>query len=301
MASNIRSRVGRTTKKSAPDRLGRRRATTALIRDPLDLAADLAVVKIQAREAHRRLAEPSAPPARPEFRSAPTRRMPRSPSTRRRLEPARSPTADGERSVARRREIVRRLDRHVRNRDNSGGERCKGASGRQVRTRRDEIDARRGPELTSSRAFERDHEIGRRLDRRKIANEQQAAANRRVVSRAARTVRTMPLHRVHLDRGQQIVDESDVLVSKLATIHRLQLGCEAIVRSPSRYPDRPGAVPEYSPSRAVPGEPARRTPSTAIVGRSLRPPSQNKQAGPLSAPPVRILRHILSFSRSSAR
>ncbi len=59
----------------------------------------------------------------------------------------------GARCSVRWREIVCCLDRHVRHCDNSGGERCKGASGWQVRTSSGSSISGEGGPISASRRF----------------------------------------------------------------------------------------------------------------------------------------------------
>ena len=118
------------------------------------------------------------------------------------------------RGVDRRREVVRRLDRHVRNRDDSR----RRALQRRQRTAGTDV-ARRDRRATSgparsSRALSRamnsgDGSIGGRL---------RTSSRLRRIAVSCREQREqcveVPLHRLHLDGGQQIIDECDVLASE---------------------------------------------------------------------------------------
>lgn len=54
---------------------------------------------------------------------------------------------------------------------------------------------------------------------RKISEEQKCSADFRIVLRAALTLSEVPLHANQLDPGKGIVYKSNVLLTKLATIH----------------------------------------------------------------------------------
>jgi hypothetical protein len=54
---------------------------------------------------------------------------------------------------------------------------------------------------------------------RKVSEEQKRSTNLRIVLRAALAFSEVPLHANQLDSGKGIVYKSDVLITKLATIH----------------------------------------------------------------------------------
>jgi hypothetical protein len=54
---------------------------------------------------------------------------------------------------------------------------------------------------------------------RKISEEQKRSADLRIMLRAVRTLSEVPLHANQLDPGKGIVYKSNVLLTKLATIH----------------------------------------------------------------------------------
>jgi len=61
----------------------------------------------------------------------------------------------------------------------------------------------------------------------------------------------VPLHRIHLDGRQQIINECDVLILEFATIHQAQpFGCGATTCVES-VPCGQRPVPEYSARRAL--------------------------------------------------
>jgi hypothetical protein len=64
------------------------------------------------------------------------------------------------------------------------------------------------------------HEVGRRLDSRKVTGDQQATTNRRVVPRTRRALQEVPLHRHEIGLGQHVIDERDVALAELRTIHQ---------------------------------------------------------------------------------
>jgi len=71
--------------------------------------------------------------------------------------------------------------------------------------------------------FQPMREIGRRLYRWKISEEEERSADFRIVLRAALAFSHMPLHANQLDTGKGIIYKSKVLITKLATIHRPRL------------------------------------------------------------------------------
>ena len=59
----------------------------------------------------------------------------------------------------------------------------------------------------------------------------------------------MPLHCVHVDRGQQIIDKRDVFIPELTTIHQMTRDWGRNLRL--SVPAVPRAVPEYARRRVV--------------------------------------------------
>jgi len=62
-------------------------------------------------------------------------------------------------------------------------------------------------------------EIRRRLDRRKISEEEKRPADFRILLRTALAFSEMTLHANQLDTSDGVVYESKVLITKLTTIH----------------------------------------------------------------------------------
>ena len=85
-------------------------------------------------------------------------------------------------------------------------------------------------------------EIGRRLDNRKIAKDKQRTSDLGIVPCASLTLEQMPLHGDDFIAGKNIIDESDVLASKTATVHRRQDPHETIRVT---VPAPEGGVPGY--------------------------------------------------------
>lgn len=72
-------------------------------------------------------------------------------------------------------------------------------------------------------SFESARKIRGRLYGRKISEQQEGPTDLGVMLRAALTLSEMPLHANQLDPGQGIVYESNVLITKLTTIHGVRL------------------------------------------------------------------------------
>jgi hypothetical protein len=71
----------------------------------------------------------------------------------------------------------------------------------------------------SQTSFKPPGKVCGRLDRRKVSEEKKRSADLRIVGRAALTLSKMPLHANQLYPGKSVVYESNVLITKLATIH----------------------------------------------------------------------------------
>jgi len=71
--------------------------------------------------------------------------------------------------------------------------------------------------------FESARKIRRWLYGRKVSEQQEGPTDLGVMLRAALTLSEMPLHANQLDPGQGIVYESNVLITKLTTIHGVRL------------------------------------------------------------------------------
>jgi hypothetical protein len=67
--------------------------------------------------------------------------------------------------------------------------------------------------------FEAPGEIFGWLDARKVSEEQKRSADLRIVLRAVLTLSEVSLHANQLDPGKGIVYKSNVLITKIATIH----------------------------------------------------------------------------------
>src|SRR5262245_56675204 len=81
------------------------------------------------------------------------------------------------------------------------------------------------------------HEIRRPLNGLQIAYDQETATNDGIVPRTARTHPHMPMHCVHVNRSEEIIDECNVLLSKFAAIHQMSsiLPTGFVSRYPSYY------------------------------------------------------------------
>jgi hypothetical protein len=85
------------------------------------------------------------------------------------------------------------------------------------------------------------HEIGRRLDRREISDDEKSATDSQIMTRAPNATLHVPMHRFHLNAWKYVIDEADVILSKCATIHQSGLVASLVRVS---VPERRDAVPE---------------------------------------------------------